>query len=164
MSAGMVGVVTIATAVGAGLMAGFFFAFSACVMKALARLPSSQGITAMQSINVTVLNRLFFKMFFGTAVGCILLLLIPVPGQHRFHSVFVVVGSLCYLIGVIVVTIVCNVPRNERLATTDPTSTQSVRLWDAYLVEWTRWNHVRTAASLAAALAMLLALRWSVVS
>ncbi len=47
------------SAVGCGLMAGFFFAFSICVMKALEALPPAQGIAAMQSINVAVINPCF---------------------------------------------------------------------------------------------------------
>ena len=39
------------SALGCGLIAGVFFAFSAFVMKALALLPPAQGIAAMQSIN-----------------------------------------------------------------------------------------------------------------
>ena len=41
---------------GSALIAGIFFAFSSFVMKALARVPSAEGIAAMQSINVVVLN------------------------------------------------------------------------------------------------------------
>jgi uncharacterized membrane protein len=50
--------VTLFTALGCGLMAGFFFAFSAFVMKALARHSAAEGIAAMQSINVAVINPL----------------------------------------------------------------------------------------------------------
>lgn len=57
-------------ALGAGLIAGVFFAFSAFVLKALSRLPVSAGIAAMQSINVVVLNPLFLGVFIGTAVLC----------------------------------------------------------------------------------------------
>ena len=56
-----------------GLVAGIFFAFSNFVMKALARVSPGQGIAAMQSINVVVLNRWFFAVFLGTA-GCCLVL------------------------------------------------------------------------------------------
>ena len=35
---------TLVTALGCGLAAGIFFAFSTFVMKALARIPSAQGI------------------------------------------------------------------------------------------------------------------------
>ncbi len=61
---------TLLAALGCGLMAGLFFAFSVCVMKALERLPSAAGITAMQSINVAIINPVFLAVFFGTAVGC----------------------------------------------------------------------------------------------
>ena len=42
---------TLLSALGCGLMAGFFFAFSVCVMDALSRLPAAQAVTAMQTIN-----------------------------------------------------------------------------------------------------------------
>jgi hypothetical protein len=58
--------VTLLSTVGCGLVAGFFFAFLICVMKALGRLPAEQGITAMQSINVVVINPWFLTAFFGT--------------------------------------------------------------------------------------------------
>ena len=60
-------------ALGCGLMAGVFFAFSAFVMNALARLPAAAGIAAMQSINITVINPLFMTVFLGTAANCKLL-------------------------------------------------------------------------------------------
>jgi uncharacterized membrane protein len=63
---------TLAAALGCGLLAGLFFAFSVSVMKALARLPSAEGITAMQSINVTIINPVFLATFFGTAAACVL--------------------------------------------------------------------------------------------
>ena len=52
-------ILVIATALGCGLIGGAFFAFSTFVMKALARLPTPQGIAAMQSINVVVITPLF---------------------------------------------------------------------------------------------------------
>ena len=58
----------IAALLGTALIGGVFFAFSSFVMKALARVPSPEGIAAMQSINVTVLNASFLGAFMGTAV------------------------------------------------------------------------------------------------
>jgi len=49
---GLLLIVTLIAALGCGLMAGLFFAFSVSVMKSLARLPSAAGIAAMQFINV----------------------------------------------------------------------------------------------------------------
>ena len=58
---------TFLAALGSGLIAGFFLAFSACVMAALGRISPASGISAMQSVNVAVLNPLFLGTFFGTA-------------------------------------------------------------------------------------------------
>jgi uncharacterized membrane protein len=66
-------VLTFVSALGCGLMAGVFFAFSAFVMKALSRLPAAQGIAAMQSINVAAITPLFMAALFGTAVACLVL-------------------------------------------------------------------------------------------
>ena len=52
-------------------MGGVFFAFSAFVMQALARLPPAQGIAAMQSINVAAVTPPFMVALFGTALACL---------------------------------------------------------------------------------------------
>lgn len=64
---------TLFAAIGSGLMAGIFFAFSVFVMTALNRLPPAQGIAAMQFINVTILNPLFLLTFMGTAGASVVL-------------------------------------------------------------------------------------------
>jgi len=56
---------------GSSLIAGVFFAFSSFLMKALARIPTHQGIAAMQSINVVVINPTFLGTFMGTGVLCL---------------------------------------------------------------------------------------------
>ena len=73
MKQNLIFILTLLSALGCGLIAGVFFAFSAFVMKALAGLPPPQGIAAMQSINVAVLNRWFFAAFFGAAAACLVL-------------------------------------------------------------------------------------------
>jgi len=54
---------TFLSALGSAVVAGIFFAFSTFIMRALARLSPAQGIAAMQSINVAVINRWFFAAF-----------------------------------------------------------------------------------------------------
>ena len=66
-------ILKIVSALGCGLTAGVLFAFSSFIMNALARLPPAQGIAAMQSINITVINPAFFGVFFGTALLCLYL-------------------------------------------------------------------------------------------
>ena len=56
---------TVVTALGCGLNAGVFFAFSSFVMKALARLQPAQGIAAMQSINLVAVTPGFRRHSLG---------------------------------------------------------------------------------------------------
>lgn len=149
---------TMIAALGCGLVAGVFFAFSGFVMKALARLPPSQGIGAMQSINVAVINPLFLATFLGTCVACLLLAVSSLLRWHEPGAVFLLVGGLLYLVGTILVTGVFNVPRNDALAAVDPASAEGARLWAEYVASWTAWNHVRTAAALLAAASLTIAL------
>ena len=159
MSDGLLRVLTLISALGCGLVGGIFFAFSAFVMKALNRLPPAQGIAAMQSINVTVINPLFMVAFFGTAAACAVVAISSLLSWPRPGGGFLLVGCLLYLFGTILVTIAFNVPRNEALAAVDPASPEGARLWASYVAGWTAWNHVRTAAALTAAVALSLGLR-----
>ena len=155
---GLLFALTLAAALGAGLVAGVFFAFSAFVMNALARLPPAQGIAAMQSINVAVLNPVFFTPFFGTAACCAVLAVSALLSWQEPGAVYRFAGALLYLLGTILVTIAFNVPRNDALADVNPASPGGAGLWARYVSGWTAWNHVRTAAALAAAAAFTLAL------
>lgn len=101
------------SALGCGLIAGVFFAFSTFVMNALARQPPAQGIATMQSINITVINPLFMTAFLGTAVACILLAISSLLNWHQPSAAYLLVGSLLYLVGTVLVTIVGNVPLND---------------------------------------------------
>jgi uncharacterized membrane protein len=149
---------TLITALGCGLVAGVFYAFSTFVMKALARLPAAQGIAAMQSINVVVINPWFMTVFFRTAVACVVVVVFSILRWSGPSAIYLLIGSLLYLIGTILVTIVFNVPRNNTLAAIDPASADGTNLWAGYVTSWTVWNHVRTAAALAAAMLLTFAL------
>ena len=149
---------TLITALGCGLVAGIFYAFSTSVMKALARLPAAQGIAAMQSINITVINPLFMGAFFGTAAACVLVVVLSLLRWNGPEAVYLLTGGLVYLFGAILVTMAFNVPRNNALAAADPQSADGARLWAGYVTSWTAWNHVRTAAALAAVVLLTFAL------
>ena len=149
---------TLAAALGAGLVAGIFFAFSAFIMTALGRLPPEGGISAMQSINVAVLNPVFFLAFFGTAVAALILAVAAIAGWSPSRSPYLIAGALLYLAGTIVVTMAFNVPLNNKLAAASAKSAEGADLWKTYLSAWTAWNHVRTIAALAACASFILAL------
>jgi len=147
-------------ALGCGLIAGVFFAFSSFVMKALARLPAGAGIAAMQSINIVVLRSVFMAIFLGTAAVCVLASIYSLFRLQEPGVVYLLVGSVLYLVGSFLVTIVFNVPRNEALAKLAPTDSSSASSWSGYVVSWTSWNHVRTVAALAAAASFSIALAY----
>jgi uncharacterized membrane protein len=142
---------------GCGLVAGIFFAFSSFVMAALARIQAPQGIAAMQSINITVINPLFMTAFLGTGVVCFFLAIAALFKWHQPSAGYVLIGSLLYMIGTVGVTIVGNVPLNDELAKVDPNSIDGANRWANYLANWTVWNHVRTIAALAAAASLTIA-------
>ncbi|GEO40841.1 membrane protein [Skermanella aerolata] len=153
--AGLIG----ATALGCGVVGGVFFAFSSFVMTALGRLPAVEGMAAMRSINRVAVTPLFMGALFGTAAACLALALTAFGGWAGERAGWLLAGSGTYLLGVVAVTAVFNVPRNEKLARIDPHGTEGERLWQRYLVEWTGWNHVRTVAGGAAAALLMAALR-----
>jgi uncharacterized membrane protein len=141
-----------AAALGSGIVAGIFLAFSSFVMAALGRIPAPQGIAAMNSINVTVINPIFMSVFGGTGLLCLLLGVWSLFGWNQGGAKLVLVASLVYLVGCFGTTVVFNVPLNNKLASvTDAAG--AITFWPQYLKAWTRWNHVRTiAAALSAAL------------
>ncbi len=158
MSSIVTGAMTLAAAWGCGLIAGVFWAFSNVVMPALARLPAPQAVLAMQSINRVVLNRCFLGVLLGTALSC-LVLAVSAFGEGSGPSAWLRFGGgSLYLLGTILVTKLCHVPRNVALAQRAADSAEAARLWPSYLGAWSRWNHVRGAASLLAAVLLTLAL------
>ena len=158
---GLLFTITLVAALGCGLMAGLFFAFSVSVMKALARLPSAEGIAAMHSINVAIINPVFLAAFFGTAVACVLVMIASFLRWHEFGAVYLLIGAALYLVGTFLVTLVFNIPKNNALASVAPANPESASLWTDYLSKWTAWNHIRAAAALAAATSLTIGLCYS---
>lgn len=143
---------------GSGLIGGLFFIFSNTIMTAFDRLPGGSAVAAMNSINRVILNPLFFLAFFGTALLCVVLLIVQMTRSSGTGGALVVAGALIYLIGSIGVTMVFNVPLNNKLAAVLPAATDLETQWRAYRGPWTQWNHVRTVASLLSAALFALAI------
>jgi len=151
-------ILTLAAALGCGLIAGLFFAFSVSVMKALSLLPPAGGISAMQSINVAIINPVFMAAFLGTSAVCVCLVISSLMRWHDPAAVCLLIGGAVYLVGSLGVTIVFNVPMNDALASAAPMSPDGAKLWADYLNRWTFWNHIRTIASLGASALLTIAL------
>ena len=151
---------TIAALVGAGLNAGVFFSFSTFTMSGLKRLAPAAGAAAMQEINREAPRVPLMSLFFGTAILSIALIVSGVGNLDELAARYQVAGGALFLVGVIVMTGLYHVPRNNRLDRLDPASSQGMRYWEIYVRQWVRMNHVRTIAP--AATVVLLALSLNV--
>src|SRR5262249_47993416 len=132
------------SAIGCGLLAGVYFAFSTFIMTALGRIDQSAGITAMNAINVDIVRSLFMAFFLGTAVSSAALVAIGLLRWSEPGAGLMIAGGSLYVIGMLVVTMAFNVPLNDALAAAQPSTPGAASVWAAYLRDWTFWNHVRT--------------------
>jgi uncharacterized membrane protein len=135
-----------------GAIAGFFYAYSCSVMWGLDTSDPRAAIDAMQRINIVVRNAAFFPAFFGTPVVALAAAGLWLSQGRRDVALLLALAAAIYLVGAFLTTLAVNVPMNEALGRTAiPTDAEAAAaIWRDYSAPWTRWNHVRTAASLAA--------------
>lgn len=148
----------IGAAIGSGLVAGIFFAFSTFIMTAFSRIPAEQGIAAMNSINVTIVRSPFMALFVPTLILCLVIAVLAVIDWRGGLSSLMLAGAALYVFASFLSTIVFNVPMNDALAKVSGNGPEAIELWATYLRDWTWWNHVRTIASLLASVAFVRAL------
>jgi uncharacterized membrane protein len=141
--------------IGSLLVSGVLLAFSSFVMSGLARIPAASGIAAMQSINITVVNPLFMGLFMGMGAVAIAVLVVNFRA-NGFELTAGNAAAVIYLLGVLGITFVANVPMNDALAGIDPVASASAEYWNNYVSGWTMWNHVRCAAALVAGVMFVL--------
>jgi uncharacterized membrane protein len=141
-------VLTAATTVGSGLLAGVFFAFSAFVMSGLRRLPDAAGANAMRSINVTAERPPLMIALFGVSALCFVIVVRALATWSRPGSGWLLAGAILTVVGALGVTVAVNVPLNDRLAAGTVT-------WSRFLAGWDPANHARTVLCLAGCAALL---------
>lgn len=128
---------------------GFFYAWVCSTMWGLDAADPAVAIAAMQAMNASVRNAVFFPAFFLTLL---VLLIAALLARHERRSIaFYAFGAaaLTYLCGGLILTMMINVPMNEALAfVTIPGDTQAARdIWEAYSAPWQVWNITRTVFS-----------------
>lgn len=133
-----------------GTMAGFFWSFSIVVMPGLAALEPLDAMAAMQAINAAVRNAIFGLGFAGAIASCLAVLILAAIRHRGAWSWLALSGAAVYIVGAAGTTVGFNVPLNRMLEPLDPRLAANAPVMLGYLEEWTRWNHVRTLASLAA--------------
>jgi uncharacterized membrane protein len=148
---------TLAAAIGAGITAGVYFAFSTFIMTGLRRLSHAQSIAAMNAINKAAPNPLFMLALFGTAIACVVLAIHGLRNRDA-ATVWLLLGCALYLISALV-TVAYHIPHNEALMTVDPNANGAGTTWSRFVRPWLAWNHVRTVTSVAGTVSLVLALR-----
>ena len=153
-------VVSQVSVISCGLVAGVFLTFSDLVMKSLAAPRPAGGIECMQVINRKVFKTVFMVLLLGMSALAPLLV-----GYAYFYvsgpaSSWVIAGGAIYLVGVLLVTLIFNVPMNQRLDALDFSGSEVASYWKTYVPNWSFWNHVRTISSGASAICYLVAGVW----
>jgi uncharacterized membrane protein len=150
----------VAAAVAMGLMAGLFYAFSIAVMPGLARSGDRAFVTAMQQMNVAILNGWFALGFAGAPLLTVLAAALHLGARGRPALPWIVAALVLYGVA-LVITFRVNVPLNDALAAAG----EPDRIADLTAVRerfegrWVRWNAVRAVATTAA----LACLAWALV-
>ena len=133
-----------------GLSAGLFYAYFFSVMPGLGASDDRTFVTAMQWINVKILNGWFAVAFAGAPVLSVLAAVLLLVGGAPAGTALAVAGAVLAVLTV-VVTFGWNVPLNNALMRAgepdrvgDPAEVR--RRFEA---PWVRWNTVRTVTSVA---------------
>jgi len=103
------------SAIGCGLLAGLYFAFSAFIMTALGRIGQAAGVAAMNAINVAIVQSLFLPIFLATTTASAALTVIALFRWGEPGAMAMAVGGVLYVLGMFGVTMTFNVPLTTRL-------------------------------------------------
>jgi len=142
---------------------GMMYVFSTFVMRGLDRTGPVDAITAMRGINAEAnSNPVFLLGYFGATILALVVGVIAVIQLQQPGSWWVLVGAVLAILAA-VITMVFNVPLNNRLDTVNPvglSAADATREWQAYFSTWTAWNHVRTVTSFVGAALLLFGIRY----
>ena len=144
--------------ISAGIMAGVYFTFSVFVMRSLDAMTGTTGMAAMQSINRIILKSAFLPLFFLSSLACAALVALELMDRTAAGATAMLAGGAAYVLGMFVVTVIGNVPLNNRLEATNADGAEAREMWALYRRRWTAWNHVRTLACTACAILLTMAL------
>ena len=143
-----------AAVISTGLMAGLYFAFSVFIMAALKTIPDMSAAMAMNAINKVIVKSAFMPVFFGSSLLAVVLVFLALDDERA--GLIILAGGV-YILGMLLCTVLFNVPLNNRLLGASFDNQPTV--WRNYVVEWARWNHVRSISSLLAFILYVLALK-----
>ncbi len=140
----------------AGTISGCFFAWVCPTMWGLDDADPRVAIQAMQAMNASVRDPVFFPAFCLTPVVLAGAAALTWSERRRLSGRLLLAAAVTYLCGGPILTATVNVPMNEALAAvTGPADGTAARaIWTAYSSRWQAYTMIRTLVSgLAAGLA-----------
>lgn len=132
-----------------GAIFGFFYAWVCSTMWGLDAADPRIAIAAMQAMNASVRNAVFFPAFFLTPVVAVLTAAAAFVSGYRVPAAWFLGTATVYFCFGLMLTATINVPMNEALALQKaPDDIDAAReIWAAYSQRWQFWNTARTLAS-----------------
>ena len=139
-----------------GLMAGFFWTYSANVNLATVQMDGSTYALVQSSLNRNVRHAMFFSFFFSPPLLCALAMLAAWPAWRARWWWCLGLAGVLYALGIVVFTAQVNLPLNAYTESWDPHALPSD--WARTREQWNTANLWRAVASAAAFALALLAL------
>ena len=142
-----------------GMMAGFFWTYSANVNLAMLQMDGATYATVQSALNRNVRHWGFFTLFFGPPLLCLLALVAAWPSRHQGWWRSMALAGVAYLMGIVFFTQQINLPLNKITEAWNPQALPAD--WRQVRDQWNTANLWRTwVSSLAFVIAVLtLALR-----
>ncbi|WP_299417885.1 anthrone oxygenase family protein [uncultured Sulfitobacter sp.] len=139
------------------LVAGVFLTFSDFVMTSLAKADPAGAIQTMQIINREVFRTIFMVLLLGMSAVSPMIVVYAIGTDIGYAQNWIVAAGALYFLGTFIVTLVFNVPMNNRLDRMQFNSAEAAAYWLRYVPAWRFWNWVRTIAAALASLCLLIA-------
>ncbi|WP_264530770.1 DUF1772 domain-containing protein [Flavobacterium sp. N502540] len=140
-----------------GLLAGIFLTWGNAVTPGIGKLDDINYLRAFQNMNRTIQNPLFFLVFFGS-----LLFSFAAAYFHKSNTIILsltISAAIIYFTGVILVTILGNIPLNEMLDKTDLVHTsiqEAALLRSKFEAKWNNLHLFRIVASIISFLLLII--------
>src|SRR5690349_17409797 len=147
----MVLILLFITTTATGLLAGLFYGYSCSVNNGLGDLSDSGYLEAFQSINRNIQNPVFMLTFLGNAILLPLTTILLYKSGPTVSSHYLLIALTVYFIGVLGITIFCNVPLHDQL---DSYQIRSASLEELSVIRksfeepWNRFHAIRTIAAI----------------
>ncbi len=141
-----------------GLSAGLCFTWTNAVSPGIGKLDDLGFLQSFQQMNRTILNPVFFIVFFGPFFLNLINVYLFRNLNGPLFWMLIVITAL-YFFGVVLVTIIGNVPLNELLDRTDLNMASSVELSElreAFEAKWNRFHLIRTLTAITSFILLLL--------